>query len=154
MAVPAEAHRTDRGNMAEVDHRWYLLAGPVLFAVGFYALVVQAHLLRRIMAVNVMGSGVFIVFITVAARTPGPYADPVPHAMVLTGIVVAVCATGLALALADAVQAATGRAEVMEEEEIPERGGRPGDGVDDVSGGSAAGSLGRPERPTAGEERG
>jgi len=84
-------------------YRLYALAGMAVFAIGFYALLAQTHLLRRILALNVMGSGVFLVYITIAARTPGPIPDPVPHAMVLTGIVVSVCATGLALVLADRV---------------------------------------------------
>lgn len=94
--------------MNDLDHRLYLLAGAALFAIGCYSLLAQAHPLRRIMALNVMGSGVFLVFIALAAGTPGPVPDPVPHAMVLTGIVVSVCATGLALALADRVQATSG----------------------------------------------
>jgi len=98
--------------MPDADHRIYLLAGVVLFSIGFYSLLVQAHLLRRIMALNVMGSGVFLVYIALGAQTAGPIPDPVPHAMVLTGIVVSVCATGLALALADRVQAATGKVEL------------------------------------------
>lgn len=93
--------------MTDTDHRIYLLAGAALFVIGFYSLLVQSHLLRRIMALNVMGSGVFLVFIALGAQTAGPIPDPVPHAMVLTGIVVSVCATGLALALADRVQAAS-----------------------------------------------
>jgi len=103
--------------MPDADHRIYLLAGAALFAIGFYSLLVQAHLLRRIMALNVMGSGVFLVYIALAAQTPGPIPDPVPHAMVLTGIVVSVCATALALALADRVQAATGRVELLDDED-------------------------------------
>ena len=97
--------------MPDADYRIYALAGVALFAIGFYSLLVQTHLLRRIMALNVMGSGVFLVYIALGAQTPGPIPDPVPHAMVLTGIVVSVCATGLALALADRVQAAAGEAE-------------------------------------------
>jgi multicomponent Na+:H+ antiporter subunit C len=98
--------------MPEIDHRIYLLAGGLVFSLAFYSLLVQANLLRRIMALNVMGSGVFLVYIAVAARTVGAVPDPVPHAMVLTGIVVSVCATGLALALADTVQVATGKTEL------------------------------------------
>jgi multicomponent Na+:H+ antiporter subunit C len=97
--------------MPDADHRIYLLAGAVLFVVGFYSLLAQSHLLRRIMALNVMGSGVFLVFIGLGAQTPGAIPDPVPHAMVLTGIVVSVCATGLALTLADRVQVATNQFE-------------------------------------------
>ena len=98
--------------MPDTDHRIYLLAGAALFVIGSYSLLVQAHLLRRIMALNVMGSGVFLVFIALAAQTPGAIPDPVPHAMVLTGIVVSVCATGLALALADRLQAAMNKVEL------------------------------------------
>ncbi len=87
-----------------------------MFAIGFYSLVVQTHLLRRIMALNVMGSGVFLAFLALALKAAAPMPDPVPHAMVLTGIVVAVCATGLALALADRVQAL----EAKEETPAPE----------------------------------
>jgi len=103
--------------MPDADPRLYLLAGAALFVIGFYSLLAQAHLLRRIMALNVMGSGVFLVFIAVGAQTPGAIPDPVPHAMVLTGIVVSVGATGLALALADRLQAATNEAGP---EDVPE----------------------------------
>lgn len=95
----------------------YLFAGAALFVMGFHGVIRQSHLLKRILAVNIMGNGVFLVFMTIAARTPGPIPDPIPHAMVLTGIVVAVCATGLALALADRVQQSTGRAEIDDEDE-------------------------------------
>ena len=103
--------------MPDADYRIHLLAGVALFAIGFYSLLVRAHLLRRIMALNVMGSGVFLVYIALGAQTAGLIPDPVPQAMVLTGIVVSVCATGLALALADRVQAATGRVELGDDED-------------------------------------
>jgi multicomponent Na+:H+ antiporter subunit C len=101
--------------MPDADYRIYALAGVALFVIGFYSLLVQTHVLRRIMALNVMGSGVFLVYIALGAQTSGPIPDPVPHAMVLTGIVVSVCATGLALALADRAQAADGEAEPGED---------------------------------------
>ena len=101
--------------MPDADHRIYLLAGVVLFVIGFHSLLVQSHLLRRILALNVMGGGVFLVYIALGAQTPGAIPDPVPHAMVLTGIVVSVCATGLALALADQVQAGTNKVELEDD---------------------------------------
>jgi multicomponent Na+:H+ antiporter subunit C len=90
--------------VTELEPRIYLLAGAALFAVGVYGLIIQTHFLKKILALNVMGNGVFLIFITFAALAPGNVPDPVPHAMVLTGIVVAVCATGLGLVLADRVQ--------------------------------------------------
>ena len=91
----------------------YALVGMGLFTLGLYALIIHPHLLRKILAINVMGSGVFLVLVALAKRTPG--VDPVPHAMVITGIVVAISATALALALMLRVKAETGRAELPEE---------------------------------------
>ncbi len=77
----------------------YAIAGVVLFVVGVAGLILQSHLLRKILAFNIMGSGVFLVLVGLGQRGDMP-PDPVPQAMVLTGIVVAVAATALALALA------------------------------------------------------
>ncbi len=75
----------------------YSFAGIALVCIGLLGLLASSHVLRKILAVNVMGSGVFMMLIALAARAQPP--DPVPHAMVLTGIVVAVSASALALAL-------------------------------------------------------
>lgn len=75
------------------------LAGAGLFAIGLRGTLRHASVLARILALNVCGAGVFLMFVTVAYRAPGADPDPVPHALVLTGIVVAVSATALALAL-------------------------------------------------------
>ena len=93
----------------------YALVGVGLFTLGLYALIVHPHLLRKILAINVMGSGVFLVLVALAARTGGAVPDPVPHAMVITGIVVAISATALALALMLRVQAEVGQAGLPEE---------------------------------------
>jgi multicomponent Na+:H+ antiporter subunit C len=77
----------------------YGLTGCVVVALGLRAALLHPSLLQRIVAINVMGSGVFLVLIAVAYRGPWVAPDPVPHALVLTGIVVAVSATALALAL-------------------------------------------------------
>jgi len=90
----------------------YALVGVGLFILGLYALIVHVHLLRKILAINIMGSGVFLVLVALAARTEGVAPDPVPHAMVITGIVVAVSASALALALMLRVRSETGRAEL------------------------------------------
>ncbi|TVQ95066.1 MAG: Na+/H+ antiporter subunit C [Chromatiaceae bacterium] len=88
----------------------YALVGVGLIVLGLYALSVHAHLLRKLLAFNVTGSGVFLVLVGLARRTPAAAADPVPQAMVLTGIVVAVAATALAVVLMLRVQATCGRA--------------------------------------------
>lgn len=73
-------------------------SGIVLFLLGLWSFLVHPPLLRKLIAINVMGAGVFHVLVAIAERGPGLTPDPVPHALVLTGIVVAVSATALALA--------------------------------------------------------
>ncbi|MCB1676259.1 MAG: NADH-quinone oxidoreductase subunit K [Halioglobus sp.] len=86
----------------------YALLGIGLFCTALYALVVRRHLLPRILALNIMGSGVFLLLVALARR--GETVDPVPHAMVITGIVVAVSATALGLRLMLRVVETTGAA--------------------------------------------
>jgi multicomponent Na+:H+ antiporter subunit C len=82
------------------------LTGVGLFALGLRGTLLHAAVLARILAINVCGAGVFLIFVSVAYRGPAQAADPVPHALVLTGIVVAVSATALALALGRRLKAA------------------------------------------------
>lgn len=76
----------------------YLLAGVVLVCLALHSVVVHRNPLRRIIALNVMGAGAFLLLIGAAARGDGP-PDAVPHALVLTGIVVAVATSALAIAI-------------------------------------------------------
>lgn len=85
---------------------WYALLGAAVVALAIYPLVLARDLLRRIVAANSLGTGVFIILVALGYRGQDAPVDPTPHAMVLTGIVVALSATGLALALAAAIQAA------------------------------------------------
>ena len=101
----------------------YMLSGVAVFGVCLYALIVHAHLIRKILALNMMGSGIFLILIGIARR--GPEVDPVPQALVLTGIVVTVAATAFALALARRVRAETGGAYLPEDdpEDTPDERG-------------------------------
>ncbi len=77
------------------------LTGAALIGLGIYGLLVLAHPLRKLVAFNLLGSGVFLMFGILARKgaAAGFAADPVPQAMVITGIVVAFSATALAVAL-------------------------------------------------------
>ena len=90
----------------------YALTGALLFALAFMRLLTGTNLLRKVLALNVMGSGVFLILVAAAHRDADPYPDPVPHAMVLTGLVVAVSISAFALALIRRIHAASGRAEL------------------------------------------
>lgn len=78
----------------------YGFAGICLFVLGLRGVLLHPTALARILAINVCGAGVFMLFVVLAYRGAETTPDPVPHALVLTGIVVAVSATALALALA------------------------------------------------------
>ncbi|WP_018864062.1 Na+/H+ antiporter subunit C [Thioalkalivibrio sp. ARh3] len=90
----------------------YPTAGAILFALGLYGLIRRHHLVLRILALNIMGSGVFMVLLGIAARGEGP-PDPVAQALTLTGIVVAVSATAFALALVVRLTRITGQAVML-----------------------------------------
>jgi multicomponent Na+:H+ antiporter subunit C len=79
--------------------RLYGLTAAILFALGLHGVIRSREGLRRVMAVNVMGGGAFLLLVAVARRNWAEGPDPVPHALVLTGIVVALGATALALGL-------------------------------------------------------
>jgi multicomponent Na+:H+ antiporter subunit C len=68
----------------------YALSGALLFALGTFGVLVRRHLIHKVIAANFMGSGVFLVLVGLGRRTPSGATDPVPQAMVLTGIVVTV----------------------------------------------------------------
>jgi len=77
------------------------LCAAVLVGLGLYALIVNPQPLRKIVAFNVVGSGVFLLFGAIAYRgaAAGWGGDPVPQALLITGLVVAFCASALALAV-------------------------------------------------------
>ncbi len=90
----------------------YGLCGAALVGIGLYGLIVQPQPLRKILAFNLIGGGVFLLFGVVARRgaAAGLGGDPVPQALVITGIVVAFAATALAVALLLRLFEETGRA--------------------------------------------
>jgi multicomponent Na+:H+ antiporter subunit C len=77
------------------------LTGAALVGLGLYGLLTDPHPLRKLLSCNSLGSGVFLMFGIIARKgaAAGFAADPVPQAMVITGIVVAFSATALAIAL-------------------------------------------------------
>lgn len=84
----------------------YLLAAAGVIGLGVYGLLAADHLLRKLLALNLLGSGVLLLMVILPARGGTP--DPVAHALVLTGLVVAVSVTAFALALLDRLYRETG----------------------------------------------
>lgn len=79
----------------------YGLCGAALVGLGLYGLIIHPQPLRKIVSFNLVGGGVFLLFGVVARRgaSAGFSGDPVPRALVITGIVVAFAATAVAIAL-------------------------------------------------------
>lgn len=92
----------------------FALTGAVLFAIGSARFFGDPHLLRRLLALNVIGSGVFLVLVGLAQRGADVTVDPVAQALVLTGIVVAISATALGVVLLRRFVETTGRATLDE----------------------------------------
>ena len=77
------------------------LMGAALVGAGLYGAIVQPEPLRKVLALNLLGGGLFVIFGAIARRgaAAGLAADPVPQALVITGIVVAFAATAVGVAL-------------------------------------------------------
>jgi multicomponent Na+:H+ antiporter subunit C len=90
----------------------YGLCSAALVGVGLFGLIMHPQPLRKILAFNLIGGGVFLLFGAVARRgaAAGLGGDPVPQALVITGLVVAFAATALAVALLLRLFQETGRA--------------------------------------------
>jgi len=88
----------------------FAFGAVALFCIGLHGAIVCRHLVRKVIALNIAGSGVFMLLVSFGRRAPHELIDPVPQAMVLTGIVVAFAASAFALALALRIFRTTGRA--------------------------------------------
>lgn len=89
------------------------LVAMILFAIGFTMLVFSKNLLKKIIGLNIMDTGVYLFLASMGyikdALTPivpaegevNPmdYINPIPSGLVLTGIVVSVSVSALTLAL-------------------------------------------------------
>lgn len=93
----------------------YALTGAALIGIGFFGLIAARHLLRRVLAFNLIGSGLFVYLGAAGARSGA--SDPVPHALIITGIVVALSTSALAVGLVVAHARASGHGALPEEDE-------------------------------------
>ena len=94
-----------------LDYMNYWLAA-LLLLIGLHGMLARPNLIKKLMAMNIMQVAVIMFFISLAMKTGGTapiemhgvteataYINPLPHALMLTAIVVGVSTTGVALAL-------------------------------------------------------
>ena len=81
-----------------------------LFLIGFYTIAAKSNLIKKFIGFNIMETSVFLFVISmgmvekgkapiIVGKMAGPFVNPLPQALILTGIVVAVSTTSLALSL-------------------------------------------------------
>jgi multicomponent Na+:H+ antiporter subunit C len=86
-------------------------AAVILFLIGAFTVLTRSNLFKKLIGINIMESAIFLMFIAAGnirggavpiLRQSNPealYINPVPSALMLTGIVVSVSVTAFALAL-------------------------------------------------------
>jgi multicomponent Na+:H+ antiporter subunit C len=87
------------------------LGASALVGLGLYGFIIHPEPLRKLLAFNLLSSGVFLLFGVIARRgaAAGMGGDPIPHALVITGIVVAFAGSALAVGLLLRLYQTTGR---------------------------------------------
>ena len=85
-------------------------APMMLFLIGLYAVIAKDNLIKKFMGLNIMETAVFAFIMALGVVDGGsapiidhgahaPFNNPSPQALILTGIVVALSTTALALSL-------------------------------------------------------
>jgi len=97
----------------------------VLMMAGFYTVIAQHNLIKKVVGLNIFQVAVFVFYITMGKIDGGTapilkdgvevYSNPLPHVLILTAIVVGVATTALALALVVRIQHSYG---TIEEDDI------------------------------------
>lgn len=113
--------------MAELFNYWVFV---VLMMVGFYLVIAQGNLMKKIVGLNIFQTSVFILYISLGKVQGGAvpivtegvetYSNPLPHVLILTAIVVGMATTALALALIIRINKAYG---TIEEDDIHQQDG-------------------------------
>lgn len=96
-----------------------------LMMAGFYVVIAQDNLVKKLVGLGLFQASVFILYITMGNLSGGQapivvdgvtaYSSPLPHVLILTAIVVGVATTAVGLALVVRIYEAYGS---VEEDEI------------------------------------
>lgn len=92
-----------------------------LMMTGLYVILASSNLIKKVVGLNIFQTSVFILYISIGTLSGGTapiyvegvtnYANPLPHVLILTAIVVGVATTAVALALAVRIHSAYGSVE-------------------------------------------
>ena len=97
----------------------------VLMMIGFYIVIAQGNLVKKMVGLSIFQVSVFVFYISVGRVEGGTapiladgievFSNPLPHVLILTAIVVGISTTALALALVIRIKQSYG---TIEEDEI------------------------------------
>ena len=96
--------------LESLAHNYYYLVAVILFVIGMHTMLTHSNMIKKVIAMNIMDASVFLLFVAVGYVQGGRppiiregvellYVNPLPGALILTGIVVAVSVTAYALSL-------------------------------------------------------
>ena len=108
-----------------VANYWFVI---LLMMIGFYIVIAQGNLVKKVVGINVFQVSVFLFYISMSTVEGGSapilaaginsYSNPLPHVLILTAIVVGVATTALGFALIVRIREAYG---TIEEDEIEDQ---------------------------------
>lgn len=87
----------------------YGFTGIAVFGIGLLGALCAQDRLRRVLALKLGSVGAGFILVVAAWRIPPAVPDPVPHALIITGIVVMVSATAVALTIIRRLQTVESR---------------------------------------------
>ncbi|HZK20739.1 MAG TPA: cation:proton antiporter subunit C [Oscillospiraceae bacterium] len=105
----------------------------ILFTIGVLTILTRSNLFKKLIGINIMESAIFLLFVSssyirgadepmvVEGAIEKIYVNPLPSALMLTGIVVSVSVTAFALALIVRLHRTYGTIDLKEIEAIKDK---------------------------------
>ncbi|MFC1930810.1 cation:proton antiporter subunit C [Chloroflexota bacterium] len=92
--------------------RYVYVAVVILLVIGLYGMLGKRNLMKKLIGMNIFQTAIFLFYIEGATKSGGTvpvfdpqigteaakYINPLPHVLILTGLVVGISLTGVALA--------------------------------------------------------
>jgi len=105
--------------IGKLADNYFYLAAVILFVIGAHTMLTHSNMIKKVIAMNIMDSSVFLLFVAIGYVKGGQapiiretaemvYVNPLPGALIVTGIVVAVSVTAYALSIIVRIQKSFG----------------------------------------------
>ncbi len=113
-------------DLANLSNNMYFAAAMVLFVIGLTIMVMDPNLIKKIIGLNIADTAIFLFIVATGYIRGGSaaiagtglnrqvFVNPLPSALILTGIVVAVSTTAFALIMIEKLYAYYGTINIDE----------------------------------------